>query len=112
MSDLEDTSHRLVVHVGIGTVTLILVVPVNHIYGTIRTVTEIQPLRPRVVRDHKIISMRSGVAGSFALKVINVYPCTVDVVHEKAAAVLLGPAVAQVDHRACMRVSAALNGRP
>ena len=110
MADLEDPPQRPLMQVRIGAVTLVLVVPVNHVHGSIRTVSEIEHLAPRVVGHQEVGRVRRGVAGSSALQTVGVRPEPVDVVHQDRVAVLPGPAVAaEVDHRP--RVGMAAAGR-
>src|SRR5690606_11834744 len=62
---------------------------------------------PLVVREEEVGTTVPHPSGALLDERIDVDAVAVNVVHEHRAAVLLGEAVAEVDHRAAVRVSAA-----
>ena len=108
VADLVDAAERLVVNFGVAAVALVLVVPVDHVHGSVRAVPEVQHLAPRIVGLQEVGPVGCGVSGSLPLQAIHVGPGAMDVVHEDRVAVFLRPVVAaEIDHRAGMRVTAA-----
>src|SRR5439155_7098569 len=71
----------------------------------------VEHLRPLVVELDEIRRVMADVAGTLAFGYIHVDACAVDVVHEKFAAILLWPTLAQINHHACVRVPAARRRR-
>ena len=112
MGDLENAPHCFVMYVGIGTVTLVLIIPVDDEHRAIRTIPEVQPLRPGVIRDHEVILMYPGISGSLAFKMIDIDPAAINVVHEDTIAVFRWPAVSSEVLRRTVSTTIARLGYP
>ena len=82
--------------------------PVGHVDAAIVSVHDGRPTEPGVLRADHIGSAAADVAHRRADEQVVVDPPSMDVAHENAAAITLGPVIAEVDHRA--RVGVATTG--
>src|SRR5437763_449944 len=87
--------------------TLAEVAPIGHVHSPIRPIRQVDASKPFVVTFEKVRRTLADVTVALALDAINVEPMSVNVAHEDAIVVLGREAVAEVDHAAGMRVSAA-----
>ena len=93
-------------------VAVLRVDPVDHVDGTVGTVLEIHRHVGRIGREQQVVArVKRLVGGARAHIHLVVQLVTVEVVREEVVAVGVGPVVAEVNHRADMRVAAVDRGR-
>ena len=77
------------------------------VHAAVGAVGEGDAHKPRITRAHHIPLVAGGVAAALACEAIVVDAPTVDVVHKNITAIFPRPIVAQINHRATVRVAAA-----
>src|SRR5690606_10403455 len=112
VADLEYPSQGFVVHIRVGAMALVFVVPIVHNYRPAGRNTEINPLRPEIVRIDKVFTVARCIARPGALGNIHVHPEAVNVVHENGIPVYPPMAITEVEHRAGMGMPPSGSGRP
>ena len=77
------------------------------IHAAIRTVRQTHAHEPRIGRAHDIRRVRGGVPAALAREHIHVHAPTMNVVHEHLPAIFRRPIIAEIHHRAAVRVPTA-----
>ena len=90
-----------------GVMTFACVGEVTHEHPAIRPIGESHPDEPRVGRSHHVRGMAGGITAVPACQPVVINAAAVDVVHEHIPSVFIRPVVAEIDHRAAVRVAAA-----
>src|SRR5690606_39430915 len=94
-------------HIGIGTMALVFIVPVDDKYRSAGRDPEIKPLRPKVVCINEISSMACRISRSRTFRDIHIYTESIDVVHENGITIDIPMLVTQVKHSTRMRMTTA-----
>ena len=77
------------------------------VHASVGAVGEGDAHKPRITRAHHIPLVAGGVAAALACKAIVVNATAVDVVHKNITAIFPRPIVAQINHRAAVRMASA-----
>src|SRR5262245_28402359 len=88
-------------------VTFAGVAPIADVDAAVGAVVDCDATEPGIVRKQKILAVMGDVARAFAFEQIVVDAIAVQIAGEQAAAILLGPVVAKVNHAPDMGVAAA-----
>ena len=100
-------------HIRIGAMALVFIIPINRIDRSTRVIFHVKPLRPRIVHRQKILFMARGIARTFGGQNVDIKFSPIDIIHENIVSEFFGPSIsAQINHGSRMRMAATRRGRP
>src|SRR3954447_19905232 len=102
VSDSKNSSIRSIVPVWIIMVTLVFVIPIDHVNGSIRSLLQVDDLRPTIIEIDEIGRVVANESGTLALGNIHINARAVNVIHEVPATVFGGPIIPLVNHHSGM----------
>ena len=88
-------------------VALAGVAPIRNVHAAVRPIGELQSAEPRVGREQRIHAMLAHVARAAAFEQFHIRAASVLIQREQPPAIFRRPVVAEIDHRADVRVAAA-----